>query len=102
MRVCVHTIPPFIQRLGSRPVGALGRNKLSVPVFVHAGIGRDCSDWGLLEHEELRNRCGEFSDSGAPLRAEDGCLETLPDVKNSPLPKYDMSSSSAGGQCDIL
>lgn len=104
MRVRVRTIPPFIQRPGSRPVGAAGRNKLSV--FVHAGIGRGCSDWGLLEDEELRNSCGGFSDSVAPLRAEDGCLETLPDVqrevKHSLLPKYDRSLSSAGSQCDLL
>lgn len=90
MRVCVCTIPPFIQRPGSRPAGAAGRNKLSV--FVHAGIGRGCSDRGLLEDEELCNSCGGFSDSVAPLRAEDGCLETLPDVhrevKHSILPKW--------------
>lgn len=61
MRVRVRTIPPFIPRLGSRPVGATGRNKLSI--FIHAGIGRGCSDWGLLEDKELRNSCGGFSDS---------------------------------------
>lgn len=104
MRGCVRIIPPFIQRLGLRPVGAAGRNKLSV--FVQVGIGRGCSDWGLLEDEELRNSCGGFSDSVASLRAEDGCLETLPDVqrevRHSILPKYDRPLSSAGSECDIL
>lgn len=69
------------------------------------GIGRGCSDWGLLEDEELRNSCGGFSDSVAPLRAEDGCLETLPDVqrevKHSILPKHDRSLSPDGSECVV-
>lgn len=44
------TMLPFIQRPGSRPVGAPRRNKLRV--FVHAGIGLGWRDWWLLEDEE--------------------------------------------------
>ena len=46
-----------------------------------------------------------FSEIQPPLRAEDGCLETLPDeqqdIKNSILTSCDVSLSSSSGKCGI-
>lgn len=63
------------------------------------------SDCGFYRMRGVTQQLRGFSDIEPPLRAEDGCLETLPDeqqeIKNSILSSCHVSLSSSGDECDI-